>query len=353
MKHTFPYYYGALIGGAIGDAMGAPVEFMNYQEIIGIMGTEGVQDLVIPPGKNEAFVTDDTQLTLFTVEGLLRSKARCKRVGEEETIQGMTRAVFRAYLRWLYTQGLHTVSWKKKDYDGWLVEVSKLHVYREPGITCLTALGKGVMGTIEHPINSSLGCGCVMRAMPVGLMENEEISFELGCHLAAITHGHPTAYRSAGVLSYVMSQIMKGSSILEAVIRGCEKLASIGGSKELLAKLNHAVELSKYHPNKREVIESLGKGFRADEALVMGIYAALCNSDDFNEAIKLAVNHSGDSDSVASITGSLVGSYVGYKKIPEYLRLRVELNKEIVELSNDIVIGYKEGLEWENKYPSW
>ena len=33
MKHSFSYYYGAILGGAIGDALGAPVEFMNYEQI--------------------------------------------------------------------------------------------------------------------------------------------------------------------------------------------------------------------------------------------------------------------------------------------------------------------------------
>ena len=76
MKKTKSYYHGCLMGGAIGDAFGAPVEFMSYDKIIMKYGQEGLISLTLPFEGNRALITDDTQLTLFTAEGLLRSITR-------------------------------------------------------------------------------------------------------------------------------------------------------------------------------------------------------------------------------------------------------------------------------------
>lgn len=353
MKHSFPYYYGAMIGGAIGDALGAPIEFRKWSQIEGIMGPQGVRHFIIPPGQKYAFVTDDTQLTMFTAEGLIRSATRAKRKNKERTLQGISISVFRAYLRWLYTQGLQTARWSKKDYDGWLVRVGKLHVYREPGVTCLTSLGKGIMGTIESPINDSLSCGCVMRVMPVGLVEDKERVFQIACSLAAITHGHPISYLSAGTFAYLIEEIIEGKEIEEAVLNACERLKQEPGHEPVLNEIKKAIALSKEKVPSREKIESLGKGFVAHEVLAMAIYAALSYPTDYLEAVCLAVNHSGDSDSIGGITGSIIGASLGYEAIPEELRSQVELEKEISELTTDLLTFYQEGEEWLNKYPAW
>lgn len=353
MKQSFPYYYGAMIGGAIGDALGAPIEFMKWDQIEGIMGPEGVRQFIIPPGQKYALITDDTQLTLFTAEGLIRSATRARRKNKERTLQGISIAVFRAYLRWLYTQGLQTARWSKKDYDGWLVKVGRLHVYREPGVTCLTSLGKGMMGTLESPINNSLGCGCVMRVMPAGLVEEEERVFPIACRLAAITHGNPTSYLSAGTFAYLINQIIQGKELEEAVTNACERLKQEPGHQEVLTVIKKAIELASQQSPSREQMESIGEGFVAHEVLAMAIYAALSYFKNYKEAVCLAVNHSGDSDSIGAITGSIVGALRGYEAIPEELRSQVELNKEIEELSRDLMTFYQEGEAWLSKYPAW
>ena len=353
MKHAFSYFYGALLGGAIGDALGAPIEFMRFEQVMGILGTAGITDYIIPPGHKHALVTDDTQLMMFTAEGLIRSATRAHRKQKERTLEGISIAVFRAYLRWLYTQGLQTARWSTKDYDGWLVKVSRMHAYREPGVTCLTSLGKGVMGTVEKPLNDSLGCGCVMRVVPVGLVEEKERVFEVGKRLAAITHGHPTAYLSAGTLAYIIKEIIEDKSIAEAVSASRERLSREKDCEKVLEKIDLAVQLAKEGEHSRDKIEQIGKGFVAHEVLAMAIYAALCYPEDYLRVVLLGVNHSGDSDSVGGITGCILGCYLGVQKIPVELTTKIELHNEIKELATDLLTFYKDGEEWLKKYPAW
>lgn len=353
MKREFDYYFGCLIGGAIGDALGRPIEFMDNQQIKAVFGEQGVTGLVIPPYLKHALVTDDTQLMMFTCEGLIRSATRARRKNKGRTDEGISIAVHRAYLRWLYTQGLRTQNWKNHDYDGWLLKVKRLYAYREPGVTCLTALGKGIKGTRENPINDSLGCGCVHRAVPVGLVEEEERVFNLGAITAAITHGNPTAYLSAGVIAYMIHCIIMGSTIKEAAEKAMLRLQQEEGHEVLLAQLKRVLTLSEEGEPDQEKIESLGKGFAAHEVLSMGIYAALAYPEDYQKAVLFAINHRGDSDSIGAITGSLVGAYLGVSKIPSEYVENVELHREIEELARDLITFYRPDEEWLEKYPAW
>ena len=353
MKHAFPYFYGALIGGAIGDALGAPIEFMRFEQVIGILGEHGVSEYIIPPGHKHALVTDDTQLMLFTAEGLIRSATRAHRKNKERTLEGISIAVFRAYLRWLYTQGLQTARWSRKDYDGWLVKVSRMHAYREPGVTCLTTLGKGVMGTLDKPVSDSLGCGCVMRVVPVGLVEEKERVFDVAIRLAAITHGNPTAYLSAGVLAYIIHEIIEDKEIEDAVYAAKLRVSKEQGSERVVEKIDLALNLAHQGKPSRNQIDRIGNGFDAHEVLARAIYAALSYPNDYLKGVLLGINHSGDSDSIGGITGCILGAYLGAQKISSDLIEKVELHREIKELATDLITFYQEGEEWLKKYPAW
>ena len=87
---------GSLLLGAIGDALGAGVEFMSLSEIEELFGPEGTTDFT-PFYGHDAAITDDTQMTLFTAEGLIRAAAD----GTDPIKEG----VWSAYQRWYYTQG--------------------------------------------------------------------------------------------------------------------------------------------------------------------------------------------------------------------------------------------------------
>ena len=133
-------FSGCLLGGAVGDALGAPVEFDSIERIRAANGSAGVTGYLPCYGRRGA-VTDDTQMTLFTAEGLLRAEQRMRDRG----LCNVEAALLRAYQRWLSTQvDPDTVPWDPDFGDGrasgWLVTRPFLHHQRAPGNTCLSAL---------------------------------------------------------------------------------------------------------------------------------------------------------------------------------------------------------------------
>src|SRR5262245_51851449 len=126
---------GCLLGGAVGDALGAAVEFMSLTEIQRRFGEQGVLDFA---GRTAA-ITDDTQMTLFTAEGLIRARVRAA----ERRICHIPSVIHHALLRWLHTQGgqSQAIPRYRDDWpDGWLIQQRELFSRRAPGRTCLSAL---------------------------------------------------------------------------------------------------------------------------------------------------------------------------------------------------------------------
>lgn len=353
MRRSKEQFYGCLLGGAVGDAFGAPVKFMEYRQIQNLYGQQGIHKLIQTANIGKVMITDDTQLTMFTAEGLLRSFVRAEQKKILRTRKDTVMIIFRAYLRWLYTQGLSTPNWKSKSYDGWIVKIKGLHGYREAGITCITALGKGAMGTIEKPLNESKRCGTVIRTAPIGLIENEEDVFDIGARVGAITHGHPTAYLASGMLSTIIFYLLEDYGLEESIGKSIEILKMYRNHEECLEAVEKALELAQNKPRKREQLESFGDGFSAQDALGMAIYCSLSYPEQFEEALKLAINQSGNSNSVAAITGNILGTYLGIKHIEESFIQAVDLNKELIKLAEDLYVQFEKSEEWLKRYPGW
>ena len=142
-----------LLGGAIGDALGAPIEFASLTEIREKYGTKGITDYVEHPNNCGEF-TDDTQMTLFTADSLSCAYHRWKHRG----IVNIPALVYSAYEAWYITQTYPFLEFNGS-FDGWLMTKRELFKKRAPGNTCLVALRNGKMGTMESPINNSKGCG--------------------------------------------------------------------------------------------------------------------------------------------------------------------------------------------------
>jgi ADP-ribosylglycohydrolase len=337
-------FRGCLIGGAIGDALGWPVEFMHLDEIIRKYGPHGITTLV--KGRSDLVeITDDTQMTIFTAEGLLRAENR----GRNRGIVHIPSVIHRSYLRWLNTQGVDSNVPK----DGWIYSIEGLHTRRAPGNTCLNALMSGTMGTIEEPINNSKGCGGVMRTAPIGLVFKKEQAFRLGSESAAITHGHPSGYLSAGALSYLIAAIIEGAALETAVEQALDECKMYPQNEECSHLIEKAMGLAKSGTADLEAIETLGEGWVGEEALAISIYCALKYQNDFEKALITAVNHNGDSDSTGAITGNILGAFLGINGIPENWVREVELSKELTQLADDLVITYEDCSEWHEKYPGW
>jgi ADP-ribosylglycohydrolase len=159
---------GCLLGGAVGDALGAAVEFMSLAEIRRQFGPDGLTDYAPAYGRLGA-ITDDTQMTLFTAEGLLQSPVH-EHYGRPCSMWrlAIVGAVHRAYLRWLHTQGTPWNRRRMGKHEG-LVNVRELEARRAPGNTCLGALEASLEAKQPAPIDSK-GCGGVMRMAPAGLV---------------------------------------------------------------------------------------------------------------------------------------------------------------------------------------
>jgi len=354
---------GCLLGGAVGDALGAPIEFLPLAEIRERFGTEGLTDYAPAYGKLGA-ITDDTQMTLFTAEGLLRAMCRGATKG---MCDGPTVFYF-AYLRWLKTQGYEsedapgfrfaTEDLPRLDPEGtypngWLSTVRELRARRGPGNTCLAALRSGRFGRTADlkPINDSKGCGGVMRAAPAGVVgETVERAFELGCQTSAITHGHPTGWLAGGALAAIVFELMKGRDTPGAAGEALRLLKRDERSGECVKALEAAVELALRGAPSAGKLRALGEGWLAEEALAIGVYAALaCNT--YDDGVLLAVNHGGDSDSTGSIAGNILGAALGRQAIPKTWLERLELEDVIETISGDLATGFEETDEWWRKYP--
>ncbi|MEZ5285548.1 MAG: ADP-ribosylglycohydrolase family protein [Vicinamibacterales bacterium] len=214
------------------------------------------------------------------------------------------------------------------------------------------------MGTRDRPLNDSKGCGGVMRVAPVGLLaRDEDAAFALGCDAAAITHGHASGYYSAGCLAAIVYNLVQGRALPEAIegtLTVLERPAH-ADHDECAAAIRQAVALWQDDgaTPSPERIERLGGGWVGEEALAIALYCALVAGDDFERAVRLAVNHSGDSDSTGAMTGNLAGLILGVEAIPARWLDGLELRDEIAQLAADLHAGFQDSEAWWQRYPGW
>ncbi|MCG3039668.1 ADP-ribosylglycohydrolase family protein [Streptomyces fenghuangensis] len=329
---------GCLLGGAIGDALGAGVEFDSLDAIRAAHGPQGVTDYVPAYGRRGA-ITDDTQMTLFTVDGLIRAHVR-----RDTGAWHPPTDVHAAYLRWAATQR----DWgpdERRTEDGWLARQEWLYSRRAPGRACLTGLADSRMGTLEAPKNpDSKGCGTVMRSAPFGLLVGWEpqLVFQLAAECAAQTHGHPTGYLAAGAFAVIVHAVARGESLDAAVQRALAHLAAHPGHEETTDALKHALGAVRQGLPTAERVESLGEGWTGEEALAMGVYCALV-AEDVRHGLLLAVNHGGDSDSTGSVCGNLLGVMHGETALPPNWVAELEGRATILELADDFAMEMTQG----------
>jgi ADP-ribosyl-[dinitrogen reductase] hydrolase len=316
-------YRGCLVGAAVGDALGAPVEFMTYREIVGRFGPQGVTAMEsshhVPAG---AFlpgsVTDDTQLTLATARACL---AALGPGGDGDLIA----AAWRQYVAWCRSQ-------------------DEPRLRRGPGATCLAALAGDVPPPGGMARNDSKGCGAVMRMAPVGLALPPGGAFTAGAALGRLTHGHPSGYLSAAVLADVVSRIVRGTGPVTAIDETLAMLTHEAGHDETTAAVRRAVAqagadaaASGAPAAVTHQVAALGAGWVGEEALAIAVYCTLLFGADWRVAVLAAVNHGGDSDSTGCIAGALGGASVGLAAMPKEWVDMVEGGAELVALADELV----------------
>ena len=312
-----------VLAGAIGDAMGAPVEFMRALEIHGLTEGRGVTQYYPAYGKTGA-ITDDTQMTLFTIEALLR----CFEQGNQNDIDALHQSLTQSYLHWFITQG--EIGELVPPDESFLLNYPLLHSRRSPGNTCLSALQQ-LADWHDIAYNDSKGCGGVMRVAPVGIAgvlgnwTNKQV-FDNAQLAAKITHGHPDGIIPAGQFALIVYRLFKGDTPTQAISVALKLSVEYPDHQASVEALNKALMLASTSVAKGQAINMLGEGWVAEEALAIAVYCLLV-APDFHQLINLSVSHSGDSDSTGSIAGNLWGAMHGMTGIPESWLKGLELRE--------------------------
>lgn len=317
---------GCLLGGATGDALGYFLEKLDLKTIHKRYGSHGLRTvLALPNHGNKSVVSDDTQLTIFTADGLLWAAH-----------EGLAfdQGLYRSYMRWYYTQTERVVepeqeAWMRRQahemawgYD--LMGDKSLFARRYPRKNSLVTLAAGEFFADRPAPNDCNGSG-VLRSAPVGLYfsADPEKAFAVGCRSGELTHGNPAAYLTAGTLSAVIAVLTGGGALREALADAFRFLQQRPQGIPVLKVLVRAVDEAVTDRNPVHSLQKLGLGWRADEALAIAVYCVLKN-DSLREAVIMACNHDGDSDTCGAVCGNIAGALYGCRAVPNHWQKNLE-----------------------------
>ena len=333
---------GSLIGGAVGDALGYPVEFMSLNEILKHYGERGITKYDLGD-KGIAEFSDDTQMSLFTAEGLLSAIA-AESYYEKEILP----FILTAYEHWRYTQNCAAIKLK----GSWLTHIKNLWSQRAPGNTCMEALNHIGMPNCQPVVNNSKGCGGIMRVAPIGifsgshpkLLQLDHAGYLAG-YAAEITHKHPLSTYSSMVHAMIVADCMSYDKIDRdkfrfIVIERAFKLLGFRYNDEYFNQLKalalKAFEFATSDISDFDAIRQLGEGWVAEETLAIALFSVMRYIDDFEKCVVCAVNHDGDSDSTGSVAGNIIGAILGYEVIPQKYRNNLELHDLLMSVAADL-----------------
>lgn len=302
---------GCLLGLAIGDALGYPVEFMNHSEIADAVGQDGVRGFVETNRCQRGQYSDDTQMTIALLKGLLSA--------DTEDLDDVMRHTTREFIQWANSPENN----------------------RAPGQSCMDgcfALERG-----RHWFSSgdpySKGCGAAMRSAPVGLMYSTDPDrlIEVARAVAICTHGHPTALASSIAVAAAVAYAMSGKPVEGMVNHLLKLLNSERGVPGYIEHVTHdpLQEQTRLLNNLNTVLavepafafDHLGGGWIGEETVAGALYCFLRSPDDFRQTVLVAANASRsdlqrkdkgrcDSDSIACVAGAISGARNGIRGIP-------------------------------------
>lgn len=331
---------GTLLGSAIGDALGAPVAGLSLD---GIRETHGLGGLIEPAPAygRRGTVTASTQLALFTVDGLIRAHVR-----RDTGAWHPPTDVHRAYLRWAATQHDWGPDERRKD-NGWLAQEEWLYARRGPDRACMTGFADEILGTLEQPKNpTARDAAAAVRSAPFGLLVGWEpaLVLQLAVECAAQSHGHPTAYLSAGALAVIVHGLTRGDSLDPAVQRALGLLGSRPGHQPVTDALQRALQAVTQGAPSPKIVEALspGDGRDAEDALAVAVYCALV-AEDIPHGLRLAVNHGGDSTATGALCGALLGALHGETALPAAWLADLEGRATMLELADDFALEMTQG----------
>ncbi|MER7989100.1 ADP-ribosylglycohydrolase family protein [Streptomyces noursei] len=322
---------GALVGLALGDALGFPTEFDDVPAILARCGPW--RELALP---EPALVSDDTQMTLAlgrAVDAALE--------GGTLTAATLVRPVRREYVAW----------WRSPDND------------RAPGGTCLRAcalLADAHRPWAEASQIGSKGCGANMRVAPLGLVPGLTPEQRAGAAQlqSALTHGHPTGLAASDLTARAVRALADGvrPAELPGLLRAHahaqrtryredwlgdlwrrstspSPTAFIArGWDDCLRALDRLDAALAAPDREADPCLATGAGWIAEEALATGLLCFLLFPDEPVTALRRAACSSGDSDSIACLAGAFAGARLGADAWPREWTARIEHRDELLAL---------------------
>lgn len=315
-----------MIGHAVGDALGVPVEFASRDEITEkpVTDMEGFGTYPYPAGT----WSDDTSMSIAALESLASGE-----INWEEIMDN--------FGKWL-DEGKFTPSGEA--FDVGRTCLNAIITYFNKGTTAIESGGTG-----EH----SNGNGSLMRIHPFALYEyiKETRDIEVIHNASALTHAHERSKIACGIYSFVLWELLKNPS-KSSIRSGLNKARIFYRNNPEnchydnlyrrigLIGLQFEDDPLTFHRFAREDIKSSGYVVDTIEAAIW----CLMNTRSYKECVLTAVNLGDDTDTVAAIAGGLAGALYGYDGIPQEWRDTL------------IKIEYIEGLcknastAWEKKY---
>ncbi|WP_017584857.1 ADP-ribosylglycohydrolase family protein [Nocardiopsis ganjiahuensis] len=368
---------GCLMGGAIGDALGAPVEGLGLDQIHERYGPRGLTEYA-EGSYGVGAITDETQLTLRTADALIRASVRERDKGIGGAAVGMVQT---AYLGWVR---IHRDGTEPGPSAGTAPAPAPAGGPRAPlafpdpldsprgyGAATVAALREAEarkepgrpLGTVEEPVNNSKGCAAVVRVAPCGFGAGKaEYAFDLAVRVAALTHGHRTAQLAAGVFAATVWGLVRDGEIADSLGEARGLLEGRSGHEEVSRALDAAVETASRGVPTAWDLAGLGDGWTSEEALAVAACVALRAEDLASPAtapvlepgysshrgipevgrygLRLAVNHSGDSDSIGALCGSLIGARYGVHAFPGHWQSQLEVRERVIGLAADAALEF-------------
>lgn len=307
---------GMLFGIALGDALGWPAEPLTLEQIKANFGPQGIQELPEP-----ALFTDDTQMTLAVAEALIDA-------GDQD-LEGLMAAVSRRFVEWLHNP----------------------ESYRAPGASCLYGtrqLERGVPWR-EAGKPGSKGCGAAMRVAPIGYLYQHDLPRlrEVAAATALATHRHPAAEVGAVAAAYLVKLALDRVPPTDFIrLVKNETQGLVTDVDQALGRLEQAFRI----PDPTAALVHIGEGWVAEEAVLGALFCFLQYPRDYLAAVRLAANTSGDSDSLAALTGGISGAYLGFQALPPAWVDRIEKSTYIKDVARRLA-GKKEELQAGRKQP--
>lgn len=301
---------GAVLGGAIGDAMGHPTEFLSMSDIRERYGPTGVTGFELwwrGDGRRFAPYTDDTQMAEIVLRTLV--DARDASDGLDATMQRMA-----------------------SGFIGWAHDPQGGH--RAPGNACLAgchALAEGVPWFEAGGPNAG-GCGSVMRAYPFGLVYADDLERAEAWAVAhsKLTHRDPIALAASAAMAVGVACVIRdepGAGVLAAMVAAASRY-----SAPTATMMERAIDEAQSGVGPDVTLDRL-RGWAAHEAIAAAVYVVARHEDDPRGAILEGANTPGDSDSIATLTGALVGARVGIDGLPAEWVRDVERSDELRALA--------------------